>query len=278
MLVCLFGERLRELHSTNSKNLVINTMAATVARAHRTFKELTELHAGARPLDFVRRKRDRADDGQAAAGSGKTGKKGASGGAHANAANALRAVHISLGEVAQAAGSAYIEVGKAKLLCTVHGPRPDARAAHFSEQGRLVCQVKFAAFSGVPEDEVERCSRELPLVIHPALEAAVQLSRFPKSLLEVHVLVLEQDGDMCSPAITGKKRWESFALLAVACCLVGCMWPVFLGLPYSLCLVPWFLLPTLTLEHTCSSRIAHINECVHAYGYRRIARTRRRRH
>ena len=51
--------------------------------------------------------------------------------------------------------------------------------------------------------DVERMSRELPLIIHPALEAAVQLDRFPKSLLEVHILVLEQDGDVCGPAITG---------------------------------------------------------------------------
>mmetsp|Transcript_43197 Transcript_43197/g.63521 ORF Transcript_43197/g.63521 Transcript_43197/m.63521 type:complete len:276 (+) Transcript_43197:1-828(+) len=170
------------------------------ARAHRTLKELTELHAGARPLEFVRLKRDRADEG----GSSQTGKNLKKGGAaQASPANTLRAVHISLGEVAQAAGSAYIEVGHAKLLCTVHGPRPDARAAHFSDQGRLVCQVKFAAFSGVSEDEVEKLSRELPMVIHPALEAAVQLSRFPKSLLEVHVLVLEEDGDVSSTAITG---------------------------------------------------------------------------
>jgi len=171
------------------------------ARAHRTLKELTELHAGARPLEFVRLKRDRADEG----GSSQTGKNLKKGGAaQASPANTLRAVHISLGEVAQAAGSAYIEVGHAKLLCTVHGPRPDARAAHFSDQGRLVCQVKFAAFSGVSEDEVEKLSRELPMVIHPALEAAVQLSRFPKSLLEVHVLVLEEDGDVSSTAITGQ--------------------------------------------------------------------------
>jgi len=170
------------------------------ARAHRTLKELTELHAGARPLEFVRRKRDRADE----VGSSQTGKNLKKGGAAQSIpSNTLRAVHISLGEVAQAAGSAYIEVGYAKLLCTVHGPRPDARAAHFSDQGRLVCQVKFAAFSGVSEDEVEKLSRELPMVIHPALEAAVQLSRFPKSLLEVHVLVLEEDGDVSSTAITG---------------------------------------------------------------------------
>jgi ribonuclease PH len=154
--------------------------------------------AGASALDFVRTKRQRADGGD---GDGRR-----------RQANELRGVHISVGAVAQAAGSASIEVGRAKLLCTVHGPRPDAQAAHFSESGRLQCQVQFAAFSGVSEDEIELLSRELPLVIHPALEAAVQLNRFPKSLLEVHILVLELDGDICGPAITGLQRLSLFSV------------------------------------------------------------------
>ena len=151
-------------------------------RAHR-LQSLTELPAGARPLEFVRRKRDRE------AGDRTANDKG---GAHNKPANTLRQVKISLGQVAQATGSAYIEVGRTKLLCTVHGPRPDARAQHLSELGRVVCQVKFAAFSGVAETEIERISREIPLVIHPALEAAVITNRFPKAVLDVHVLVLEQ--------------------------------------------------------------------------------------
>jgi hypothetical protein len=177
-------------------------MSAAALRTLRTLQELTELPQGARPLDFVRRtKRDRAEESDEPAASRAAG-KGAKGDP---AAHVMPAVHISLGQVAQAAGSAYIEVGRAKLLCTVHGPRPDSRAAHFSEAGRLVCQLQFAAFSGMCEAKVERLSRELPLVIHPALEAAVQLKRFPKSLVEVHVLVLEQDGDVCGPAITGTR-------------------------------------------------------------------------
>ena len=181
------------------------TMAASAAAARtmRTLQALTELPAGARPLEFVRRKRDRAEGGEPAAlrAAAKAAKSDAP-----TAALVMPAVNFSLGQVAQAAGSAYVEVGRAKLMCTVHGPRPDARAAHFSESGRLVCQVQFAPFSGLSEAQVERHSRELPLLIHPALEAAVQLKRFPKSLVEVHVMVLEQDGDVSGPAITGTSR------------------------------------------------------------------------
>ena len=162
--------------------------------AAKTFRALTALPAGASALDFVRSSKRQCTDG-------------GDGDGRRRQANELRGLQISIGAGAQAAGSASIEVGRAKLLCTVHGPRPDAQAAHFSESGRLLCQVKFAAFSGVSEDEIERLSRELPLVIHPALEAAVQLTRFPKSLVEVHVLVLEFDGDICGPAITGPSEY-----------------------------------------------------------------------
>ena len=165
-----------------------SVLMASAARAHRAAQQLTELPAGARPLDFVRRKRDRDEEHADERAPGD---------------HVLRSVRIALGQVAQASGSAYVEIGRAKLLCTVSGPLPDARAAHFSETGRLVCQVHFSAFSGLADATIEQQSRELPLIIHPAVEAAVQLQRFPKSLLEVHVQVLEQDGDMSGPAIMG---------------------------------------------------------------------------
>lgn len=175
-------------------------MAAS-SRTHRTLQALTELPPGAKALDFVRSKRPRVDAGGAVSGGADE-----QGSGEKEPSNELRAVRISVGQVAQAAGSATVEMGRAKLQCAVNGPRPDAQAEHFSESGRLLCHVKFAAFSGVSEDEVERHSRELELIIHPALEAAVQLNRFPKSVVEVHVLVLEREGDICGPAITGAPR------------------------------------------------------------------------
>ena len=44
----------------------------------------------------------------------------------------LRPMMMRLGTVSEAAGSCYMECGKSKVLCSVYGPRPDPRAAHFS--------------------------------------------------------------------------------------------------------------------------------------------------
>lgn len=114
--------------------------------------------------------------------------------------NELRPVFMSLGTVAKAAGSAYIEVGGSKLLCSVYGPRPDPKADYVSETGRLSCNVKVAPFAGV--EVPAELEKELPLLVKPALEPAVVLSRFPKSVVEIHILVLEQEGDVVSAAIT----------------------------------------------------------------------------
>jgi exosome complex component MTR3 len=114
----------------------------------------------------------------------------------------LRRIFVRTGAVSEAVGSCYLEAGRSKVLCSIYGPRPDAKAAHFSETGRLECIVKLSAFCGIPAAEQEQREKELPLQLRPALEAALQLTRFPKSVVDVCVLVLEQDGDISSPAIT----------------------------------------------------------------------------
>lgn len=114
----------------------------------------------------------------------------------------LRPIFVRCGAVSEAAGSCYLEAGWSKVLVSIYGPRPDAKASHFSETGRLECTVKLASFCGVPAAELEQREKDLPVAIRPALEAALQLTRFPKSVVDVCVLVLEQDGDVVAPAIT----------------------------------------------------------------------------
>jgi ribonuclease PH len=123
-------------------------------------------------------------------------------GAEEKDAKSLRPVYISMGTVAQAPGSAYIEVGNCKILCSVHGPRPDAASAPFSTTGRIACTVNFADFAGVAESEIEREEAQVQMAVRPALECAVLLEKYPKSVLDVQLLVLEAAGDVEAPCIT----------------------------------------------------------------------------
>jgi len=117
----------------------------------------------------------------------------------------LREIRTSLGSVSQAAGSSYAEFGACKILCSVYGPKPDSKSIHFSHLGRVACSVQFApnaSGSGVDRELQEQREKELPLVIRPALEAAVHAAKFPKSVVEVNILVLEEEGDVIGPCIS----------------------------------------------------------------------------
>lgn len=60
----------------------------------------------------------------------------------------LRRAFMRLGVVSGAAGSAYVELGRTRVVCAVYGPRNDTRARReFNDQGQLVCDFKFAPFA-----------------------------------------------------------------------------------------------------------------------------------
>lgn len=60
----------------------------------------------------------------------------------------LRAAFMKLGVVSGAAGSAYVEFNRTRVVCSVYGPRNDTRSRReFSNEGQLVCDVKYAPFA-----------------------------------------------------------------------------------------------------------------------------------
>lgn len=117
----------------------------------------------------------------------------------------LRAAFLQLGVVSGAAGSAYVELGRTRVVCSAFGPRNDTRSRReFSNQGQLVCDVKFAPFA----DRVGRRERvqdadelELSAVLAQALAPAVMLHKLPKCVVSLYVVVLESDGGELAAAI-----------------------------------------------------------------------------
>lgn len=118
--------------------------------------------------------------------------------------NQLRQMYIKSGIVSQAPGSAYIEMENCKVICSVYGPK-QSTSDFYSPKGKLSCDFKFATFaqkgkrrSHMPEKDTQ----ELELIIVNALEPAIQLETFPKSIIEINILVLEADGGVLSGCIT----------------------------------------------------------------------------
>lgn len=54
---------------------------------------------------------------------------------------------ISTGVVKNASGSAYVELGNMKILCSVHGPRDTFLMQGVNEKGKLFCDFKYAPFA-----------------------------------------------------------------------------------------------------------------------------------
>lgn len=142
-------------------------------------------------------------------------------------ANQLRSMYLKTGIVSQAPGSSYLELENSKVICSVFGPK-QSTSDFYSPKGKLVCEFKLATFSQKGKKRSwlpERDTQELELIIVNALEPSIQLDKFPKSIIEINILVLEADGGIVGAAITAASlALVDSGILAydmVSCCSVA---------------------------------------------------------
>ena len=112
-------------------------------------------------------------------------------------ANELRPIKIESGVLPNADGSAYIEMGRNKVLVGVFGPR-EMHPKRFSKpnMATLRCRYHMSPFSVSPRRSPapSRRDTEIGMVMSWALEPAVFLDRYPRSVIDVYAEVLEADG------------------------------------------------------------------------------------
>ncbi|OIO25051.1 exosome complex exonuclease Rrp41 [Candidatus Micrarchaeota archaeon CG_4_10_14_0_2_um_filter_55_9] len=118
----------------------------------------------------------------------------------------LRPIKITVGVLDKAQGSCLLEWGKNMVLAGVYGPREvfpkrdvDARKAI------LVARYVMAPFSGVEghgRAGPNRRSREISKVAGHVFENVVLTEKFPKTMIEVQMEVLQSDGGTRIAAIT----------------------------------------------------------------------------
>jgi exosome complex component MTR3 len=139
----------------------------------------------------------------------------------------MRTIFVRSGVLSSAAGSAYWEAGTTKVFCAVHGPRASASSVPIT--AALSCEIRWAKFAGSPRVDNLKTSggggsgggggggglggagtelyatdqeRELGATLSRVLSAAVRLSAYPKSKIEVAVFVLEDGGGALAAAVT----------------------------------------------------------------------------
>lgn len=153
-------------------------------------------------------------------------------------AQQLRPIIYETGLVSGANGSAYLEFGGTKVICSIHGPRSSTRPSTFSDIGQLECEFKYAPFA-LPFETQAASSRstntntssssekQISQMLMDALAATIRLEKYPKSIISVHAVVLQGCGGELAAAITGSSLALADAgvelLEIVTACHVGCI-------------------------------------------------------
>jgi exosome complex component RRP41 len=109
----------------------------------------------------------------------------------------LRPMIIESGILPNADGSAYLEMGKNKIIVGVFGPKEMyPRRLARPHMAVLRCRYHMAPFSTDPRRSPapSRRDTEISMVIRYALEPAIFLERYPRSVIEVYAEVLQADG------------------------------------------------------------------------------------
>jgi len=108
-----------------------------------------------------------------------------------------RPIMMKAGVLKNADGSAYIEFGDNKILAGVYGPR-DVHPKHMgnTDTGILRCRYHMQPFSVTERKNPAPSRREIEIskVLKEALEPAVILEQFPRTVVDVFVEVLQADG------------------------------------------------------------------------------------
>ncbi|RZN56859.1 MAG: exosome complex exonuclease Rrp41 [Candidatus Methanomethylicota archaeon] len=117
----------------------------------------------------------------------------------------IRPIKFKIGILKNADGSAYIELGKTKVIVGVYGPR-ELHPKHLAVPDRCIIQARYhmAPFS-VKERKSPAPSRreiELSKVIREALEPAIFVELFPRTTIDIFAEVIQADGSTRCAAIS----------------------------------------------------------------------------
>ncbi len=116
----------------------------------------------------------------------------------------LRPIELEVGVLKTADGSAMIKQGKTHIIAAVYGPRElHPRHLTLNDKAYLRCVYRMATFS-VPDRKrpaPSRREREISMVITNALEPALFLEEFPRTVVDVFIQVIQADGGTRCAAI-----------------------------------------------------------------------------
>lgn len=117
-------------------------------------------------------------------------------------AGEIRPVKIEAGVLKNADGSAYVEIGKNKVLAAVYGPR-ECHPRHLQNPQKAIVQVKYNMMAFSVNDRKrpgpDRRSQEISKITAEALEAVVLTELYPRASIDVYIEIMEANaGTRCA--------------------------------------------------------------------------------
>jgi exosome complex component RRP41 len=114
----------------------------------------------------------------------------------------LRPIKIEAGVLRNADGSAYVEIGKNKVLAAVYGPR-ECHPRHLQNPAKAIIQCKYNMMAFSVSDRKrpgpDRRSVEISKIIAEALEHVVFTEYFPRTSIDVYIEILQANaGTRCA--------------------------------------------------------------------------------
>ncbi|MBI5226075.1 exosome complex exonuclease Rrp41 [Candidatus Micrarchaeota archaeon] len=118
----------------------------------------------------------------------------------------LRPLKITAGVLDRAQGSCLVEWGRNKVIAAVYGPH-EVLPKHLADPTKAIINARYvmAPFSGQEEhgrSGPNRRSIEISKVAKHVFENAVLVEQFPKTMIDVHMEVLQSDGGTRVAGIT----------------------------------------------------------------------------
>ena len=120
-------------------------------------------------------------------------------------ANETRRLRCSLGVNVHADGSAYVEQGLTKVLVSVNGPHETVRRKSMvHDRATVTCEFVALPYTGgeyKPQSFGDRSAIEVAAVVRQIFEPVVQRQLYPRSQINISIVLLESDGGVRSAAI-----------------------------------------------------------------------------
>ncbi len=118
------------------------------------------------------------------------------------AVDECRPVHIEAGVLSNADGSAYLEIGKNKVLAAVYGPR-ECHPRHLQDPTKAIIQCKYNMQSFSVSDRKrpgpDRRSIEISKITAEALERVVLTELYPRASIDVYIEIIQANaGTRCA--------------------------------------------------------------------------------